>query len=122
MRPGISTDLNALMVWVYGDTWNGIPSITVQNPLAPGNLASVKLAFKVSPQNTAPVLELTSANGDIVITSAANWVFTVSSGIYDLPVGRYLWQIETTDDSSPAYIQTILEGTAEVLDNLTTIA
>lgn len=121
MRPGISTDLNALVVWVSGDTWNGIPSVTVQNPLAPGNLDSVKMGFKVSPQNGAPALELTSANGDITITDAANWVFTVNPGRYDLPVGKYIWQIETADDSSPAYIQTILEGATEVLNNVTTI-
>jgi hypothetical protein len=121
MRPGISTDLNALVVWVSGDTWNGLPSVTIQNPLAPGNLDSVKMAFKVSPQNGAPALELTSANGDITITDAANWVFTVNPGRYELPVGKYIWQVETADDSSPAYIQTILEGTAEVLNNVTTI-
>ena len=122
MRPAISPEVNAMVVWVSGDTWNGFPSITIQNPLAPGNLASVKMGFKVTAQNTVPALELSTANGDITITSAANWVFTVNPGRYNLPVGKYIWQIETTDNSFPAYIFTVLEGTAEVLSNYTSIA
>lgn len=121
MRPGTSPDVNAMVVWVSGDTWNGFSSITIQNPLAPGNLDSVKMGFKASPQNTVPALELTTANADITITDAANWVFTVNPGKYSLPVGKYIWQIEASDDSSPAYTQTYLEGTAEVLANYTSI-
>lgn len=121
MRPATSADVNAMVVWVAGDTWNGFPSITIQNPLAPGDLASVKMGFKVTATNTVPALELTSANGDITITSAANWTFTVNPGKYSLPVGKYIWQIETTDDSNPAYVQTLLEGTGEVLSNYTSI-
>ena len=121
MRPATSPEVNAMVVWVSGDTWNGFPSITIQNPLAPGDLASVKMGFKTSPQNTVPALELTSSNGDITITSAANWTFTVNPSRYHLPVGKYTWQIETEDDSSPSYVFTVLEGTAEVLANYTSI-
>ena len=121
MRPATSPEVNAMVVWVSGDTWNGLSSITIQNPLAPGDLDSVKMGFKVATQNTVPALELTSANGDITITSAANWTFTVNPGRYNLPVGKYIWQIETSDDSSPAYVFTPLEGTAEVLPNYTSI-
>jgi len=121
MRPAASADVNAMVVWVAGDTWNGFPSITIQNPLAPGDLDSVKMGFKVTPTNTVPALELTSANGDITITDAAGWVFTVNPGRYNLPVGKYIWQIEAVDDSNPAYVQTYLEGTCEVLGNYTTI-
>lgn len=120
MRPATSADVNAMVVWVAGDTWNGFPSITIQNPLAPGDLDSVKMGFKVTPTNTVPALELTSANGDITITDAANWVFTINPGRYNLPVGKYIWQIEAADDSNPAYVQTYLEGTSEVLNNYTT--
>ena len=121
MRPAISPEVNAMVVWVSGDTWNGLSSVAIQNPLAPGDLASVKMGFKVTATNTVPALELTSANGDITITSAANWTFTVNPGKYPLPVGKYIWQIETTDDSNPAYVQTLLEGTGEVLSNYTSI-
>lgn len=120
MRPAESEEVNALFVWVTGDTWQGIPSITISNRVAPGNLDSVKLAFKLNPRATTPALELTSANGDIAITDAANWVFTVNPGRYDLPVGQYVWQIETEDDSNPAYVETLIEGTGEVLSNYTT--
>lgn len=122
MTPASSPEVSAMVVWVSGDTWNGFPSITIQNQLAPGNLDSVKMGFKASPQNTVPALELTTANSDITITDAANWVFTVNPGRYSLPVGKYVWQIEATDDSSPAYVQTYLQGTAEVLANYTSVA
>jgi len=121
MRPGVSPDVNAMVVWVSGDTWNGFSSIVIQNPLAPGDLASVKMGFKVSATNTVPALELTTDNSDITITDAANWTFTINPGRYSLPVGKYIWQIEASDDSSPAYVQTYLEGTAEVLANYTSV-
>lgn len=120
MRPAESEEVNALFVWVTGDTWQGIPSITISNRVAPGNLDSVKLAFKLNPRATTPALELTSANGDIAITDAANWVFTVNPGRYDLQVGQNVWQLETADDSNPAYVETLIEGTGEVLSNYTT--
>lgn len=121
MRPANSPEVNAMVVWVSGDTWNGFPSITIQNPLAPGDLASVKMGFKTSPQNTVPALELTTANGDITITSAVNWTFTINPGRYKLPVGKYFWQIETEDNSNPGYVFTPLEGSGEVLANYTSI-
>lgn len=109
-----------MVVFVAGDTWSGFPSITVSNRVAPGDLDSVKMAFKLNPKATTPTLELTSANGDITISDAANWVFTVNPGRYDLPIGKYVWQIETSDNSSPAYVETLLDGTGEVLSNYTT--
>jgi len=120
MRPASSDEVNAMVVFVAGDTWNGFPSITVSNRIAPGELASVKMAFKLNPKSTTPTLELTSANGDITITDAVNWEFTVNPGRYELPVGQYVWQIETEDDSNPAYVETLIEGTGEVLSNYTT--
>lgn len=119
MRPASSDEVNAMVVFVAGDTWNGFPSITVSNRVAPGDLASVKMSFKLNPKSTTPTLELTSANADITITDAVNWVFTVNPGRYSLPVGNYVWQIETEDDSSPSYVETLLEGTGQVLSNYT---
>lgn len=119
MKPGTSDDVNAMVVFVTGDTWGGFPSVTVSNRVAPGNLASVKMAFKLNPKATSPTLELTSANADITISNATNWVFTVNPGRYNLPVGQYVWQIETEDDSSPAYVETLMAGTGEVLADYT---
>lgn len=120
MRPAFSDEVNAMVVFVAGDTWNGFPSITVSNRVAPGNLASVKMAFKLNPKSVMPTLELTSGNSDITITDASNWVFTINPGRYELPIGQYVWQIETTDTSSPAYVETLIEGIGEVLSNYTT--
>jgi hypothetical protein len=120
MRPAFSDEVNAMVVFVAGDTWNGFPSITVSNRVAPGNLASVKMAFKLNPKSVMPTLELSSGNSDITITDASNWVFTINPGRYELPIGQYVWQIETTDTSSPAYVETLIEGIGEVLSNYTT--
>ena len=120
MRPAFSDEVNAMVVFVAGDTWNGFPSITVSNRIAPGNLASVKMAFKLNPKSTMPTLELTSGNADITISDPVNWVFTINPGRYELPIGQYVWQIETTDDSTPsAYVETLMEGIGEVLSNYT---
>lgn len=120
MRPAFSNEVNAMVVFVAGDTWNGFPSITVSNRIAPGDLASVKMAFKLNPKSTMPTLELTSGNADITISDPVNWVFTINPGRYELPIGQYVWQIETTDDSTPAYVETLMEGIGEVLSNYTT--
>jgi hypothetical protein len=120
MRPAFSDEVNAMVVFVAGDTWNGFPSITVSNRIAPGDLASVKMAFKLNPKSTMPTLELTSGNADITISDPSNWVFTINPGRYELPIGQYVWQIETTDDSTPAYVETLMEGIGEVLSNYTT--
>jgi hypothetical protein len=119
MRPAFSDEVNAMVVFVAGDTWNGFPSITVSNRIAPGDLASVKMAFKLNPKSTMPTLELTSGT-DITISDPSNWVFTINPGRYELPIGQYVWQIETTDDSTPAYVETLMEGIGEVLSNYTT--
>jgi hypothetical protein len=120
MRPAFSDEVNAMVVFVAGDTWNGFPSITVSNRIAPGDLASVKMAFKLNPKSTMPTLELTSGT-DITISDPVNWVFTINPGRYELPIGQYVWQIETTDDSTPsAYVETLMEGIGEVLSNYTT--
>lgn len=120
MRPAFSDEVNAMVVFVAGDTWNGFPSITVSNRVAPGNLASVKMAFKLNPKSVMPTLELTSGNADITISDPVNWVFTINPGRYELPIGQYVWQIETTDTSAPAYVETLIEGIGEVLSNYTT--
>lgn len=120
MAPATSAVLDALVTWVEGDTWAGISSVTVSDRVAPGNLASVKMAFTRRPKSNRPDLELTTANGGITITDAANWVFTVNSGRYALPYGKYFWQIETSDASDPAYVETLLAGEAEVFSDYTT--
>ena len=121
MTPASSDEVNAMFVWVADDTWQGVSSVTISNRVAPGNLDSVKLAFKLNPKATTPALELTSGGGGITITDAANWVFTIDSGRYDLAVGKNVWQLETSDDSTPAYVETLLQGVGEVLPNYTSI-
>lgn len=108
-----------MVVWVFNDTWNGLVSIAIPTHLAPGDLAAVKMGFKPVASPGLPLLELTSSNGGISIIDSVNWTFRVNPGRYSLPVGKYVWQIECEDTSSPSYIQTYLEGTGEVLRRFT---
>lgn len=119
MQPASSDALSRLVTFVKGDTWEGLPSVTVTNRLAPGNLAEVKMAFKLNPKVLAPDLELTTTNGGINIVDAVNWEFSVNPGRYPLAIGIYYWQIETIDDGDPAYVQTLLEGTCQVFADYT---
>lgn len=116
MIPGTSTELNALMSFVEGDTWGGIPSITITvDGVAPSTDASLAvLEFRRSPQERDVAAALSSADGEIVITSANDWEFTVpSQNIPTLRRGRYVWGFKTTDVSGA--VQTYLQGSIEVL-------
>lgn len=120
MKPFSSDALDALVTFVAGDTWGGLPSVTVgATRNSPGDLASVKMAFKLNPKAVSPSLELTSAGGEITISDAVNWVFTVDPARLSLLPGSYVWQIETEDDSATPYVETILAGNCEVLSNYT---
>lgn len=116
MRPGTSTELNELLTTVQHDTWTGISSIAISPPPASA-LANVVMAFKNDPTATNPTLELKSADGEIAITNAANWTFTVLPTILNLEAGTWYWQIQTT--SSADVIVTYLQGEIEVLTDYT---
>ncbi len=117
MKPGSSDDLNELLSTVQHDTWTGISSIAI-TPAPASALASVIMAFKVDPTATDPELELTSADGDITITNAATWTFSVPPQALDLAPGTWYWQIQTT--SASGVVNTYLQGTLDVLNDYTT--
>jgi hypothetical protein len=120
MQPASSDALDALVTFVAGDTWAGLTSVTIGTGRnSPGDLASVKMAFKLNPKAVSPTLELTSAGGDITISDAVNWVFTVDPARLPLIPGNYVWQIETEDDSATPYVETMLAGNCNVLSNYT---
>ena len=95
-----------------GDTWDGISvGLRTDGTLLANPLASVRMSFS---DGAADVLMLTSAAGQIVITSAADWRFTVNPITpFPLPVGIFYWNIETTD--SMGTIKTYLAGTIPVI-------
>lgn len=120
MIPGTSAALDASLAFVEGDTWGGVPSTSylVDGTPPSDDLASVKMEFRAGLTSSETLISLTSADGDITITSAANWEFTVPAQSLALLFAQspYTWAIQTTDISG--VIQTILKGNIEVLPRL----
>ncbi len=111
MIPGTSPALDSSISFVCTDTWPGIPSISITVSGSPpaANVSSVKMEFRTNAESSDTLLELTSAAGDILITSAANWTFSVPAQDLDLPAGTYTWGFRTTDVNGVK--QTYLAGT-----------
>ena len=116
MTPGAYT----LPAFTHGDTWDGVPTITITiDDAAPSTaLSSVRMHFRTTAaQKGSPLLELTSAAGDITITSAANWIISIPAQSLDLPVGTLYYDIEFTDTAGT--ITTYLSGTITVAQDVT---
>ena len=111
MLPGESTTLNAQLAFVQGDTWGGIPVITL-DPVPNYSVSSARMPFRESGFEGAPVVTLTSAAGGITINNASTWSFTMPAQALPLPAGTYDWQFQTTD--SQGSTQTYLQGTITV--------
>jgi hypothetical protein len=84
-----------------GDTWDGIPSLTLTiNGAAPASaLAAVTMRFKKSGGLDSETVELTSATaGQINITSAANWAIAIPPQIVPgLTTGKWSWRMRFQD-------------------------
>lgn len=124
MIPGVSETLDLSMAFVEGDTWGGIPTITIrigEAKLPPDNdCSSAVLQFRKTILSRDVATQLSSDGGDIVITSASNWTFAVpAQNLPSLRSGSYVWAFRTTDISGA--IQTYLEGSISVLPNSTRI-
>lgn len=101
---------------VRGDTWDGISvSLSSSGTAFADALTSVRMIFRESAGDEA-TLTLSSTGGNIAITSAANWQFTVNP-ITPFPLlpGTQYWSIETTD--SGGSIKTYLVGTIPILND-----
>jgi hypothetical protein len=112
MIPGTSAQLDANLAFVQGDTWGGIPSITVTP--APAYTADAAIfAIKKTPADIQPVKQLSSDDGQILITDNTNWIFSIPAQELDLTAGDYVWQFRITDSNGG--IQTYLQGSFAVL-------
>lgn len=111
----------ALESFTQGDTWKGIPSVTITvNGATPGTPISVvtmrfKKATSVEPN---PVVELTSATpAQINLTNAAGWVFSVPEQIVaGLTYGDWTWRIRITDTAGKKH--TYLADKITVLEDV----
>jgi hypothetical protein len=84
-----------------GDTWDGIPSLTVTiNGAAPASaLSIVTMRFAKIGSEGEQTVELTSATaGQINITNAATWTITVPAQIVPgLTAGKWTWRMRFQD-------------------------
>jgi hypothetical protein len=101
---------------VRGDTWDGISvSLSSSGTAFADTLTSVRMIFHDAAGDT-DTLTLTSTGGNISITSAANWQFTVNAITpFPLSPGTQYWNIETTD--SGGSIKTYMVGTIQILND-----
>ncbi len=116
MIPGKSTQLNESLTFVHGDTWGGIPalSITISGTPPADDVASAKMQFRPTEVSSDTLVELSSSDAtQLSITSANGWTFVVPAQQLDLPAGTYTWGFQTIDVNG--IIQTYLEGTILVL-------
>lgn len=121
MTPGKSPTLDKLLAFVEGDRWGGISSITITVNGSPWGavVASAIMQFYPNVPKAAPIAELTTGAGTIIISSAAGWVLTVPSQNLvqtdgsPFPAGEYRWAFQTTDQGGG--VQTYLEGFMSVL-------
>ena len=116
MIPGTASKLDAQMSFVSGDTWGGIPSITV-TPAPVQSCALAEMQFRINATSNTPAASLSSADGSINITDAVNWEFNIPAQSLPLKPGNYVWSFRTTDADD--VVQTYLQGSIAVLDPIT---
>lgn len=111
----------SLPPFTEGNTWPGIPLITVQledtsPPAVP--IAGVRMYFRRFPQEQIPAVKLHSDGGGIIIQDANAWEVVIPA--IDLPklkVGKWYFDIEFT--RTDGVVQTFITGDTEVLSRIT---
>lgn len=101
-----------------GDTWPGIPAITLTLDGIPPvfALASARLVFfkNGQPAGKSPATGITLASpSTITIVSAANWSMLIPPQILPLDPGEWTFQFKTTDAAGT--VQTWFAGTLTIL-------
>lgn len=91
----------ALEPFTEGDTWKGIPSITitVNGGTPAAQISQVSMRFKKAGAALSAVVELSSATpAQISLTNAAGWVFSIPEQVVPgLTFGDWIWRIRVTD-------------------------
>ncbi len=102
----------------FGDTWPGIPSISI---LVNGSVPSVavvsaSLTFSRAgslPGSTPATGTTLASPSGVTITSTSGWTFAVQPGILPLAQGDWILHFKTTD--SAGAVHTWLTGTLTIL-------
>ena len=100
--------------YVTGDTWNGIPSITIHRDGIPLDLTDAYVEFNVRYQIDAPIiLKLTTDDGTINIIDPTNGVLSIPSQIINIPPANYIWSLKVTLASGE--VDTFVSGNWNVI-------
>lgn len=98
MVPAQNAAFDATLAFVEGNTWGGIPGISILTPTSPPAAAVSSAVMQFSELGQVNhLIALTTAGANIVITSAANWTFVVPSQTLNLSSGTYKWVFQTVD-------------------------
>jgi len=111
-----------------GDEWDGIPEISITvgpegGPFAPpaNPLSVVTMRFKkASDVQPNAVVEISSATaGQITITNAATWTFSIPPQIVALlAYGKWKWRIRCKDNTATGKPKTYLADEVEILETV----
>ena len=100
-----------------GDTWDGIPEIIINKDGVPLNLEDGGVLIQFRKDVDKPVLlELSTANGGVVFTDAANGKFSIPPRIVSIPPATYQYDIQVTD--TIGNVKTYIKGTWTIVGDI----
>jgi hypothetical protein len=109
-----------LPIRVRGDSWRGIPSITITiNGEVPTVAAAVaRMQFRQNKENGKAGLSLSSENDTITIVDAVDWIFSVPA-INNFPLGAGDWDYDFEVTDVTGYRRTFFAGTVTIRQDST---
>ena len=95
---------------VSGDTWKGIPNITIIRDDTPLDLTGAYVEFHVKFQIDAPtIFKITSEDDSIIILDPAiEGNIQIPPQIVNIPPGNYIWSLKITLETGE--IDTFISG------------
>lgn len=82
---------------IAGDTWDGIPAITIQKNGSAVDLTNALIEMQVRPSIDSPVyFELHQNNGITIVDPPSAGNIQIPPQIVDIPSGNYVYDIKVT--------------------------
>jgi len=99
-----------LSEYTAGDTWKGIPSITITRDGSALNLTNAHAEIHVKFQIDAPTVKLfsTSDNTILILDPPENGVIQIPPQIVNVPPSNYIWSLKVTLESGE--VDTFISG------------
>lgn len=100
-----------------GDTWPGIPSITIRvNGSPPGDpVESARLIFFKAEDGAGTIGQALSTPDEILITDADLWEISIPAIALSLPPGEWTFRFTTVAADTSATTRTWIVGTLTIL-------